>query len=64
VAYNLELEKSELEFFKSQGMKFIEMPKAETDKFLKIAYETLTQVVMEKAPVEGKKIQEYLQKKP
>lgn len=64
VAYNADLEKNELEFFKTQGMKFIDLPKSEADKFLKLATETLTQVVMEKAPTEGKKILEYLQKKP
>ena len=64
VAYNADLEKNELEFFKSQGMKFIDLPKAEADKFMKLANDTLTQVVMEKAPNEGKKILEYLQKKP
>jgi TRAP-type transport system periplasmic protein len=64
VAYNADLEKSELEFFKSEGMKFIDLPKAEADKFMKIAHETLTQVVMEKAPNEGKQIMEYLKKKP
>jgi TRAP-type transport system periplasmic protein len=64
VAYNADLEKNELEFFKTQGMKFIDLPKAEADKFLKLASDTLTQVVMEKAPNEGKKILEYLQKKP
>lgn len=64
VAYNADLEKNELAFFKSEGMKFIDLPKAEADKFMKLAHETLTQVVMEKAPNEGKKIMEYLQKKP
>jgi TRAP-type C4-dicarboxylate transport system substrate-binding protein len=64
VAYNADLEKNELEFFKSEGMKFIDLPKAEADKFMKIAHETLTQVVMEKAPNEGKQIMEYLRKKP
>jgi TRAP-type transport system periplasmic protein len=64
VAYNADLEKNELEFFKSEGMKFIDLPKADADKFMKLAHETLTQVVMEKAPNEGKKIMEYLQKKP
>jgi TRAP-type C4-dicarboxylate transport system substrate-binding protein len=64
VAFNENLEKNELEFFKSQGMKFIDLPKAEADKFMKLANDTLIQVVMEKTPTEGKKILEYLQKKP
>jgi TRAP-type C4-dicarboxylate transport system substrate-binding protein len=64
VAYNADLEKNEMEFFKSQGMKFIDLPKPEADKFLKIAHDSMVQVVMEKAPNEGKKILEYLQKKP
>jgi TRAP-type C4-dicarboxylate transport system substrate-binding protein len=64
VAYNAELERTEKEFFKTQGMKFIDLPKPEADKLLKIADDTMIQVVMEKAPNEGKKILEYLQKKP
>jgi len=63
VAYNADLEKNEIEVFKTQGMKFIDLPKAEADRFLKLASDTLTQVVMEKAPNEGKKILEYLQKR-
>ncbi|MBN1106275.1 MAG: TRAP transporter substrate-binding protein DctP [Deltaproteobacteria bacterium] len=64
VAYNADLEKNELEFYKSQGMKFIDLPKPEADKLLKLTYDTMVQVVMEKAPNEGKKILEYYQKKP
>jgi TRAP-type C4-dicarboxylate transport system substrate-binding protein len=64
VAYNADLEKKELEFFKSEGMIFIDLPTPEADKFIKLANDTMIQVVMEKAPNEGKKILEYLQKKP
>jgi TRAP-type C4-dicarboxylate transport system substrate-binding protein len=64
VAYNANLEKNELEFYKSEGMNFIDLPKPEADKLLKLANDTMVQVVMEKAPNEGKKILEYLQKKP
>ena len=45
-------------------MNFIDLPKPEADKLIKLANDTMTQVVMEKAPNEGKKILEYLQKKP
>jgi TRAP-type C4-dicarboxylate transport system substrate-binding protein len=64
VAFNEDLEKNELEFFKSQGMQFIDLPKEEADRFMKIANDAIIQVVMEKTPKEGKKILEYLQKKP
>jgi TRAP-type C4-dicarboxylate transport system substrate-binding protein len=64
VAYNADLEKNELEFFKSEGMNFIDLPKPEADKLIKLANDTMIQVVMEKAPNEGKQILEYLQKKP
>jgi TRAP-type C4-dicarboxylate transport system substrate-binding protein len=64
VAFNENFEKSELEYFKTQDMKFIDLPKAEGDKLKKLANDTVTQVVMEKAPNEGKKILEFLQKKP
>ena len=62
--FNKELEKKELEFYKTQGMEFLELPKPEADKLLKIAVEGLTQVAMEKAPNETKQIMEYLKKKP
>jgi len=64
VAFNADLEKNELEFYKSQGMKFIDLPKAEADKLLKLTHDTMMKVVMEKAPNEGKKLLEYYQKKP
>ncbi|RJR43842.1 MAG: hypothetical protein C4576_13915 [Desulfobacteraceae bacterium] len=64
VAYNTDLEKNEKEFFKSQGMKFIDLPKAEADKLLKLTSDTMIQVVTEKAPNEGRKILEFYQKKP
>lgn len=64
VAFNENFEKNELEFFKTQGMKFIDLPKAEGDKLKKLANDTVTRVVMEKTPNEGKMILEILQKKP
>ena len=63
-AFNQEEEKKELTLYKAAGMGFIELPKAEADRFLKIANDAVMKVVMDKAPNETKKMLEYFSKKP
>ncbi len=56
--------KKEVAGYKAAGMKMINLPKAEADKLQQTAREATLKVVMKKAPVEGKKLLEYLDKKP
>jgi len=63
-AFNQEEEKKELAIYKAAGMGFIELPKAEADRFLKIANDAVVKVAMDKAPNEVKKMLEYFSKKP
>lgn len=62
--YYAEQEKKELARYKADGMVMLNLPKPEADKFVKIAREAMLEVVMKKAPVEGKKLLEFLNKKP
>jgi TRAP-type transport system periplasmic protein len=63
-AFNQDEEKKELAIYKAAGMGFIELPKPEADRFLKIANDAIMKVVMEKAPNESKKMLEYYSRKP
>ncbi len=54
---------SELAKFKTEGMKFIDLPKAEAAKYKKLADDALYDVIVKKAPAESKKIREMITKK-
>ena len=53
----------ELASFKKEGMTFIELPKAEAEKYRKIGNDALFEVVSKKAPVESAKILQFIKKK-
>jgi TRAP-type transport system periplasmic protein len=64
VKFNHDYEKKELDSYKAAGMVFVELPKADGDALIKLANDSVTKVVMEKAPDEAKKILEYFAKNP
>ena len=64
IDYNQAYAKKELDSYKAAGMMFLELPKAEGDKLVKIANEGMIKVTMEKAPAETKKFLEFFAKKP
>jgi TRAP-type C4-dicarboxylate transport system substrate-binding protein len=55
--------KSELEEFKKAGVNFIQLPPDEGAKFSKMADDAMMDVVLKKAPEEGKKLKELITKK-
>ena len=62
VKFNKDVEKKELAHYKEQGMVFINLSPEEAARFKKITREAFTKRVMDKAPVETKKILEYITK--
>ncbi len=62
--YYAEQAAKELAGYKAGGMKVIQLSDTEAAKFRQIAREATLKAVMEKAPKEGKKLLEYLDKKP
>jgi len=55
--------KSELGEFKKAGVKTIELPHADAEKFTKMAADALMSVVLKKSPEDGKKLYELITKK-
>ena len=63
VAYYKEEIKKELPLLKQAGLQVIDLPPAEKEKFLKIAYEEGWKDILGKSPVTGAKLKELLTKK-
>jgi len=62
IEFNKDVEQKELAHYKESGMIFIDLPPEEVDRFRKVTREAFIQRVMDKAPVETKKILEYITK--
>jgi TRAP-type C4-dicarboxylate transport system substrate-binding protein len=58
-----DLAKQERPLLLKEGIQVIDLPPAEKEKFLKVAYEEGWKDVLEKKPVEGAKLKELLTKK-
>ncbi|MCJ7747967.1 MAG: TRAP transporter substrate-binding protein DctP [Desulfobacterales bacterium] len=63
VAYYIEEIKKEISLLKQAGLQVIDLPPAEKEKFLKIAYEEGWKDILGKSPVAGAKLKELLTKK-
>lgn len=63
VASFSELEKQERPLLQKEGIQVIELPPAEKEKFLKVAYESAWKDVLEKCPDTGPKLKELLTRK-
>lgn len=63
VASFSELEKQERPLLLKEGIQVIELPPAEKEKFLKVAYESAWKDVLEKCPDTGPKLKELLTRK-
>ena len=63
VAYYVEEIKKELPLLKQAGLQVIDLPPAEKEKFLKVAYEEGWKDVLQKNPETGPKLRELLTKK-
>jgi len=63
VAYYKEEIKKEMSLLKQAGLQVIDLPPAEKEKFLKIAYEEGWKDVLAKSPEAGAKLKELLTKK-
>jgi TRAP-type C4-dicarboxylate transport system substrate-binding protein len=63
VAYYKEEIKKEIPLLKQAGLQVIDLPPAEKEKFLKIAYEEGWKDVFQKSPETGRKLKELLSKK-
>ncbi|OGP73912.1 MAG: hypothetical protein A2V86_03570 [Deltaproteobacteria bacterium RBG_16_49_23] len=63
VAYYVEEIKKELSLLKQAGLQVIDLPPAEKEKFLKIAYEEGWKDILGKSPQVGAKLKELLTKK-
>ena len=63
VAYYKEEIKKEISLLKQAGLQVIDLPPAEKEKFLMIAYEEGWKDILGKRPVEGAKLKELLTKK-
>jgi TRAP-type transport system periplasmic protein len=64
IDYNVAYAKKELDSYKAAGMIFLDLPKTEGDKLVKLANDGMVKVTMEKAPNETKKFLEFFAKKP
>jgi hypothetical protein len=63
VAYYVEEMKKEFTLLKQAGLEVIDLPPAEKEKFLKIAYDEGWKDVLQKCPGTGPKLKELLSKK-
>jgi len=59
---SVDLVKNEFEVYKKLGIKFIDLPPAEAKKFTDAAYDSLWEIILKKAPVNGAKLKEMVTK--
>jgi TRAP-type C4-dicarboxylate transport system substrate-binding protein len=59
---SVDLVKNEFEVYRKLGIKFIDLPPAEAKKFTDAAYESLWEIILEKAPVNGAKLKKMVTK--